>query len=119
MIDDDELSHTVMRMILNNDGYEMISFYNGVDGLEYLSQNVNKIDFIFLDLMMPGMHGLDVLRKIKSDESLVAIPVIIQSGSNPFDETNYSQAMKLGATGFFRKPYSHKEISEFVNKILL
>ena len=119
MIDDDELSHAVMRMILNNDGYEVISFYNGVDGLEYLSQNVNKINFIFLDLMMPGMHGLDVLRKIKSDESLAAIPVIIQSASNPSDEASYSQAMELGATGFFRKPYSHKEISEFVNKILL
>lgn len=119
MIDDDELSHAVMRMILNNDGYEVISFYNGVDGLEYLSQNVNKINFIFLDLMMPGMHGLDVLRKIKSDESLAAIPVIIQSASNPSDEASYSQAMELGATGFFRKPYSNKEISEFVNKILL
>jgi signal transduction histidine kinase/CheY-like chemotaxis protein len=117
MIDDDELSHAVMRMILNNDGYEVISFYNGVDGLEYLSQNVNKINFIFLDLMMPGMHGLDVLRKIKSDESLAAIPVIIQSASNPSDEASYSQAMELGATAFFRKPYSHKEISEFVNKL--
>jgi hypothetical protein len=115
MIDDDDLCHNIIRMILKNDGYEMISSYSGAEGLEFLSEHSDEIDFIFLDLMMPNMHGLDVLKKIKSDKSLAGIPVIIQSASD--NKSDYSKAIELGAIGFFAKPYDRKNIIQFVDKL--
>ena len=115
MIDDDDLCHNIIRMILKNDGYEMISSYSGAEVLEFLSEHSDEIDFIFLDLMMPNMHGLDVLKKIKSDKSLAGIPVIIQSASD--NKSDYSKAIELGAIGFFAKPYDRKNIIQFVDKL--
>ncbi len=115
MIDDDDLCHNIIRMILKNDGYEMVSTYGGVEGLEYLEKNAAEIDFIFLDLMMPNMHGLDVLKKIKADKSLADIPVIIQSASSNNDD--YNKAVELGAIGFFVKPYDRKNIIQFIDKL--
>lgn len=112
MIDDEDINHYVIRMILKNDGYEMISSYAGAEALEYLSKHSSEIDFIFLELMMPDMHGLDVLKKIKSDESLADIPVIVQSGSD--NKSDYSKDIELGAIEFFTKPYNNKDISDFV-----
>ncbi len=114
MIDDDDLSHNIIRMILKNDRYEMISSYTGAEALDYLSKHSSEIDFIFLDLMMPDMHGLDVLKKIRSDESLANIPVIVQSASA--DKDDHFKAIQQGAIGFFTKPYNRKDISKFVNK---
>jgi two-component system sensor histidine kinase ChiS len=116
MIDDDELCHNIISMILKNDGYEMISTYSGAEGLEYLHQHYKEIDFIFLDLMMPHMNGLEVLKKIKSEESLAHIPVIIQSASSNNDD--YNKAVELGAIGFFAKPYERKNIIKFVDNLV-
>jgi CheY-like chemotaxis protein len=112
MIDDEDINHHVIRMILKNDGYEMISSYTGAEALDYLSKHSSEIDFIFLDLMMPDMDGLEVLKKIKSDESCANIPVIVQSASD--NKSDYSKAIELGAIGFFVKPYNNKDISNFI-----
>jgi CheY-like chemotaxis protein len=111
MIDDEDINHHVIRMILK-DEYEVISTYSGEEALDYFSKYSSKIDFIFLDLMMPDMDGLEVLKKIKSDESLAHIPVIVQSASN--NKSDYSKAIELGAIEFFIKPYNHKDISDFI-----
>lgn len=116
MIDDDELCHNIISMILKNDGYKMISTYSGAEGLEYLHQHYKEIDFIFLDLMMPHMNGLEVLKKIKSEESLAHIPIIIQSASSNNDD--YNKAVELGAIGFFAKPYERKNIIKFVDNLV-
>jgi CheY-like chemotaxis protein len=112
MIDDEDINHHVIRMILKNDGYEMINSYTGAEALDYLSKYSSKIDFIFLDLMMPDMHGLEVLKKIKSDESLAHIPIIVQSANS--DKNTYFKAIELGAIEFFTKPYNNKDISNFI-----
>lgn len=112
MIDDEDINHHVIRMILKNTGYGMISTYSGEESLDYFSKYSSKIDFIFLDLMMPDMDGLEVLKKIKSDETLANIPVIVQSASD--NKSDYSKAIELGAIGFFIKPYNNKDISNFI-----
>jgi len=112
MIDDEDINHHVIRMILKNIGYEMISTYSGEEALDYFSKYSSKIDFIFLDLMMPDINGLEMLKKIKSDESLAHIPIIVQSAST--DKNTYSKTIELGAIKIFTKPYNHKDISDFI-----
>jgi CheY-like chemotaxis protein len=112
IIDDDDINHHVIRMILKKEGYEMIGTYSGEEALDYLSKHSSEIDFIFLDLMLLDMHGLEVLKKIKSDESLANIPVIVQSASA--DKDDYFKTIKLGAIKFFTKPYNNKDISNFI-----
>jgi signal transduction histidine kinase/CheY-like chemotaxis protein len=116
MIDDDTICHNIIHMILKNEGYDIVSAYGGIEGLEYLQKHKDEIDFVLLDLMMPDMHGVDVLREIKSDKSLQHIPVIIQSATN--DTNECYKAGELGAAGFFSKPYDRSSIVLFINIML-
>jgi response regulator RpfG family c-di-GMP phosphodiesterase len=112
IIDDEDINHHVIRMILKNAKYDIISTYSGEEALDYLSKHSSEIDFIFLDLMMPNMHGLEVLKKIKFDKSLANIPVIVQSASD--NKNDYSKAIEFGAIKFFIKPTNHKDIIDFI-----
>ena len=110
VIEDDSTCHTVLSLILKSEGYEIISVYGGMEGLEYLkSKEINKINAVFLDLMMPDMYGMNVLKEIKSNASLSHIPVVIQSASHDINER--TKAMELGAASFLKKPYDRKEIA--------
>jgi CheY-like chemotaxis protein len=66
--------------------------------------------------MMPDMSGIDVLQAIKSDASMMHIPIIIQSASNDTAEIN--KALQLGAVSFFHKPYDRQSIISFISHIL-
>lgn len=110
VIDDDSTCHAVLSLILKSEGYEIISVYGGTEGLEYLnSKDISKINAVFLDLMMPDMYGMNVLKEIKSNASLSHIPVIIQSASHDINES--TKAKELGAASFLKKPYDRKEIA--------
>lgn len=116
MIDDDEVCHKVMGMLLKGAGYEMISQYGGKEGLDYLATHKDEVDFILLDIMMPGMSGLEVLKTLKADKNLCYIPVIIQSATNDSGELN--RTLALGAISVFSKPYNRIKIMECINKIM-
>lgn len=116
MIDDDSICHSIVSMILKNEGYDMISTYGGIEGLEYIKSHRDEIDLILLDLMMPDIYGLNVLQEIKLNPDLKDIPVIIQSASNDMSERR--KALDSGATNFFRKPYDRKAIVQVLAELL-
>ena len=91
--------------------------YGGLEGMRYLENikqdNVNKnkkIDCIMLDLMMPDIYGLNVLKKLKKDPILRNIPVIIQSASH--DKAEHHKAINLGAVAFINKPYNREKLRD-------
>ena len=70
---------------------------------------------VLLDLHLPGMHGLEVLRRIKSDRRLKAVPVVVLSGSQ--NDGDIHEAMRLGANAYLIKPLDFHRFAEVTPKL--
>ena len=99
LIEDDEGIADLYRFRLANDGYSVEVAGDGEEGLA--RARATMPDLIFLDLRLPTMSGLDVLRGIRADPATAAIPVVIVTN---FDEPDLrSQGVSLGALEFLVK----------------
>ena len=99
IVEDDSLIAKVYSTRLKADGHQVVVAADGQVGLEMAKSQ--KPNLIVLDIMMPKVSGLDVLRELKKDVSTVEIPVIVYS--NLAREEQISQAKKLGAVEFIAK----------------
>jgi CheY-like chemotaxis protein len=86
----------------------------GISAIKFLTNNSNLPDYIFLDLNMPRMNGLEVLAELKNNATLKHIPVIMYSTSA--NEDHQRDAHKLGASLYVTKPY---QVSELKKAILM
>ena len=109
-IDDDPTILLISEIMLEALGYDVITADGGVSGIELLKTNI--IDLVLLDLMIPDIYGLDVLKYIKEKEEFKNIPVIIQTGIKDSDEIN--KAYKLGASYVLLKPYNQKDLKDII-----
>lgn len=115
IIEDDVFLQNLEANKLKKDNYEIIIASTGDEALEKIGEP--DIDLILLDLILPGVDGFDILKKIKETESLKKIPVIVFS--NLSEETDIERAKALGAKDFMIKSnFSLTELSEHINKIL-
>jgi len=111
-IDDDPVVVVVGKLLIEDLGYNFKSAEDGKSGLEIINSDV---DAILLDLMLPDIHGLEVLRQIKADQKYAKIPVIVQTGMN--DKREISKAIKLGAEATLLKPYNKEDIQKILQKL--
>jgi CheY-like chemotaxis protein len=111
IIDDTDSYILLLDELLAGD-YEILSALDGEDGLE--TARFAKPDLILLDIVMPGISGIDVLKELKSDDSLKHIPVILMSAQN--DDAKEGKA--LGAAGFCKKPFEPAKIKEAIASII-
>ena len=105
-IDDSDFIRVILKHILELKGYNVFEASNAVDGKEIIEQN--NIHLILLDLIMPGINGMEFLEDIKSNNEYFNIPVIIISGSD--SRENYARVLKQGANDFIKKPFIVEEI---------
>jgi two-component system KDP operon response regulator KdpE len=103
VIDDEPPIRKLLRMGLATQGYEAIEAPNGKAGLDLLAQ---KPDLVILDLGLPDMDGLDVLRAIRARNE--AIPVVVLSSRG--DEAGKVAALDLGADDYVTKPFGTDEL---------
>jgi two-component system sensor histidine kinase ChiS len=116
IIDDEEACLNSMGLLLHETGCNLIKLEGGIPGLEYLRSNPSEVDLILLDLMMPDMYGMNVLKAIKTDHNLKDIPVILQSGTH--DQAEVYKAFELGITGYISKPYKKDKILPTIQEAL-
>lgn len=88
--------------ILTGQGYTVLKADNGYKGLELLEQNLNKVSVMILDLMMPGMDGLEVLRKVKADAAKYGNPPTVVL-TNMTSERVIKEAFMIGANSYLIK----------------
>jgi CheY-like chemotaxis protein len=81
VVDDDQDIRALVRMILESKGMVVAEAATGEEALEELGKT--RPDLVLLDVMMPGMSGWDVLKRIKGDEKLRSIPVVMLSALEP------------------------------------
>jgi two-component system KDP operon response regulator KdpE len=103
VIDDEPPIRKLLRMGLSTQGYEILEAPNGTAALELL---VEKPGLIILDLGLPDMQGLDLLRTIRSRSEGVPIVVLSSRG----DEAGKVQALDLGADDYITKPFGMDEL---------
>ena len=115
LIIDDEI-HIVelIKFNLENSGYEVDVSYDGLDG--YLKIKQDKPNLVLLDWMLPNISGIDMLKKIRSDESLSNIPVIMLTAKNM--ERDKIEGLELGSDDYITKPFSIKELLARISSVL-
>lgn len=115
LVVDDEISISeLIKFNLNKVGYEVTVTDNGNSALELLEQH--SYNLIVLDLMLPGVDGLEVCRKLKSNNKTSAIPIIMLTARN--EEIDKIIGLELGADDYMTKPFSPRELVARVKAVL-
>lgn len=100
IVDDQPTNIKLLNELLRND-YTVISATNGIEALT-LAASPNQPDLILLDIMMPGMDGFEVIRRLKAESATRAIPVLFVTSLD--DSTVETKGLKLGADDYLTKP---------------
>ncbi len=116
IVEDDDFLRGLLSKKLKEDGHEVEQAENGEKAKELLSKSTP--DLLVLDLLLPGLHGLEVLSWLREQEGgLESIPVIILS--NLGDEEDIEKAYEIGTTDFLVKAkYTPQEIVEKVRETI-
>jgi two-component system cell cycle response regulator len=114
LIEDDPLSARLVDLILKSEGHQVIMVQDGLRGLE-IAQKAS-LDLILLDLMLPGIDGFEVLRRLRADPKTANLKVVVVSAkSQPADK---EKAAELGIDHYLTKPYRKIELLEVVRSLL-
>lgn len=114
-IEDESALQKTFKDVLKQENYEMISAFDGEAGLK-LAQT-EKPDLILLDLILPKVHGFDVLKKLKENPETKEIPVIVLTNLEGIGDVE--KAVELGATTYLIKAeYSLEEVIGKIKKAL-
>jgi two-component system alkaline phosphatase synthesis response regulator PhoP len=104
----------LIRHHLEKEGYIATSSADGGEALELIQKE--KFDLILLDLMLPKVSGIEILKRIKQEESTKKIPVIIESAKS--EDEDVILGLELGAEDYVTKPFSPKVLLARIQKVL-
>ncbi|MCB0329842.1 MAG: response regulator transcription factor [Bdellovibrionales bacterium] len=102
VVEDEADIRELIQYNLQREGFEVLMVGTGEEALSTATQE--RPDLILLDLMLPGMNGLDVCRSLKSNPALANIPILIVSARG--EETDVVTGLELGADDYLTKPFS-------------
>jgi DNA-binding NtrC family response regulator len=112
IVDDEEVLRDVLQTLLNREGFDVLLASSGEESLSLL--DTEEIDLVILDIMLPGISGIDTLRSIRLSNP--ALPVIVITAFSSIDGA--IEAMKHGAFHYIPKPFKNEEVVITVNKAL-
>ena len=115
VVEDEEHIQRLVKIVLEKNGHNVSTADTGEEALEKLDGGLRP-KLILLDIMMPGIDGLQVLRKVKSNQLTKDIPVVMLTALA--QESVVLQGIKLGAKGYIRKPFHPKDLVERVTSFL-
>jgi DNA-binding response OmpR family regulator len=115
IVDDEPEILKLLRIAFDMHKYEVVEANSGETCLKALETEKN-IDLILLDILMPGMSGYDVCKKIKSDSRVKKIPVVMFSALA--HETNIKQGFDSGADEYITKPFDPYLLKDKVDEVL-
>ncbi len=113
IVDDDSYSRESAEALLMKEGYNLIFAENGFEAIEL--SKTHKPDLILLDIMMPQMDGFEVCRKIREDEAIAEVPIILVTALD--DKDSKIAGLEAGADDFISKPYDRLELRTRVKTI--
>lgn len=114
LIEDEEDIAALIKLQAELAGYKLHVEVDGINGFRAIERE--KPDLVLLDIMLPGQHGFDVCRKMKSTPELKNIPVIILSAKD--EEIDMILGLELGADDYVAKPFSTKVLLSRIKAVL-
>lgn len=115
VVDDDIINLKLLKSMLTKlpNISEVLEAKNGEDALKILKSR-EDINLVLLDIIMPIMNGIEMLKIVRADDTLSNIPVIVLTT----DETKKSEALECGANDFIMKPVREKNVSEKIARLI-
>ena len=114
VVDDNQDLVEIVRLTLESKGFKVRCAYNGQELLDSLERQ--KADLILLDIMMPQMNGLAVLKRLKGNPDTASIPVILLTAK--VLEEDVRVGYKFGADRYITKPFTRGQLLDGINSIL-
>jgi excisionase family DNA binding protein len=114
IVDNDERLREYVRVNLEMEGYSVREAGSAEEGLRVLDESTPSL--VLLDVMMPGVDGWEMLRRVQERHGVGAIPVVMFSGQ--VDEQSASEAADRGAQGFIGKPFNPQELIDQTKHLL-
>jgi len=114
VVEDEPDIRRLVVLHLEGDGFRCRTAANGLDALREAKANVP--DLVVLDLMLPGLDGLEVCRRLRSDASTAGVPIIMLTAKS--DEVDRVVGLEVGADDYVAKPFSPKELVARVRAVL-
>jgi len=111
VVDDDVNTVELLTLYLKRDGYQVLTAYNGVDALHLAREG--HPDLIVLDLMLPGIDGLEVCRTLRAESD---VPIIMLTAKTT--DQDKLTGLELGADDYVTKPFSPRELAARVRAVL-
>ena len=106
IVDDEPAGRQTLEAVLEGEGYRLEMAENGYEALE--KARTLLPDVILLDVMMPGITGYEVCKRIREDDKLAEIPIIILTALD--DRNSMLKALEAGADDFISKPFDRHEL---------
>src|SRR3954454_4497166 len=110
VVDDDQQVRQLLRVAFSASGFDVVGVATGEQALQSLAQG--GFDLVVLDVRMPGMSGIEVLRQVRSSTTTQATPVILLTGED--DVASRVQGLNLGASDYVGKPF---DVDELVGRV--
>jgi len=113
--DDDADILMLISLTLERDGYEVVTAKNGLAALQSASDRVPHL--VVLDLMMPGIDGCEVTRRLRAHEATRDVPIMIVTAFA--EESQAAKALAAGADAYLRKPFAPRDLLAKTASLLL
>jgi two-component system chemotaxis response regulator CheY len=111
IVDDSAAIRKILQRVLVQADVSLGTVYEANDGVEALEKLKNgKVGLILSDINMPNMDGLELLGKVRAEQSLQDVPIIMITTEG--SQNKVMQALQLGANGYVRKPFTADQIKE-------
>jgi two-component system, OmpR family, alkaline phosphatase synthesis response regulator PhoP len=114
IVEDEEDIRELIAYNLSKEGFRTIGAVSGEDALK--KARSERVDCVILDLMLPGMDGLDVCRALKKEEKTASIPVVMLTAKG--EESDIVTGLELGADDYIVKPFSPKVLVARIKTVL-
>jgi CheY-like chemotaxis protein len=113
-VEDHPAQSDIIKQILEFAGYEVALASSGEEGIEKAREE--QPDLILMDLRMPGMGGVEAIKRLKSDPAVSDTPIIVISAWT--SRANREEALQAGAAKFLGKPVDTKRLIEHINNLI-
>jgi DNA-binding response OmpR family regulator len=115
VVEDDPTSLRFLELILNKEGYQVITASNGLEGLRKARQE--SPDLLILDVMLPGFDGFEICHRLRSEPEMAKLPILMLSAK--WQESDRDAASRVGANAFLSKPVDRIVLLSKVTELLV